>query len=223
MNATFVSNPLLDVVTQDLSPHIKTYADFDPGRLKLALIPGSRTAEIDTLWQPMQEVALQLKERYPQMRCVTVAANDERQVQLQGMHLPGFNTDYTVDAVRQTALDVDFTLVASGSACLEVATSGCPMIVMYQASRILWHLIGRWVVKAPYFCLVNLLANRELVPEFMPYFQSVEPIVQQAWALIEDREQLAQTSSDLIAITQPLAEQQTCTKVAEIVMDVLNP
>jgi len=222
VHATFVSNPLLDEVTQDLTPLVRTYADFDPSQLRLALVPGSRTAEIDTLWQPMQEIALQLQERYAQMKVVTVAANDERQAQLQGTHLPGFDCDYAVDAVRQTALNVDFVLVASGSACLEVATAACPMIVMYQASRILWHLIGKWLVKAPYYCLVNLLANRELVPEFMPYFRSVDPIVQQACALIDNREQLAQTSHDLIEITQPLAEQKTCTRVAEIVMDMLG-
>ncbi len=222
VDASFVSNPLLDEITQDLSPNTRTYTAFAPTQLKLALMPGSRSAEIDTLWRPMQEIAVQLKKRYPQMRCVTVAANDGRQAQLQGLHLPGFDSDYAVDAVRQTARNADFTLVASGSACLEVATAGCPMVVMYQSSRILWHLIGRWVVKSPYLCLVNLLANRELVPEFMPYFQSVDPIVQQVCTLIENREQLAQTSRDLIEITQPLAEQKTCTKVAEIVLDMLS-
>lgn len=222
VDATFVSNPLLDEVAQDLRPHIKTFADFDPSRLSLALVPGSRSAEIHTLWQPMQEVALRLRERFPQMRCVTVAADTEREDELRGMQLPGFDTEYAVDAVRETALQVDFSLVASGSACLEVATSGCPMIVMYQSSRILWHLIGRWLIKAPYLCLVNLLASRELVPEFMPYFRSIDPIVEKAITLIEDREHLARTSRALIEITQPLAEQRTCTQVAEIVVEMLG-
>jgi len=49
---------------------------------------------------------------------------------------------------------------------------------MYQSSRILWHLAGRWLVKTKYLSLVNILAGQELVPEFMPYFRSIDPIVE---------------------------------------------
>ena len=96
---------------------------------------------------------------------------------LERTQIPGFTCEYSVDTVRQTAAAVDFSLVASGSATLEVASSGCPMVVMYQTNRVLWQLVGRWLVHPKFFTLVNLLADRELVPEFMPYFTSIEPIV----------------------------------------------
>ena len=95
--------------------------------------------------------------------------------------------------------------MASGSATLEVAAAGCPMVVMYQTSRLVWHLVGRWLVRPRFFCLVNLVADRELVTEFMPYFTSIDPIVARVEGLLADKDDLARLSQDLVAITQPMA------------------
>jgi lipid-A-disaccharide synthase len=222
MDAVFVSNPLLDGVTQDLTPRIKDYAAFDPHQVKVGLMPGSRSAEISALWQPMQEIALRIKQHYAKAQFTAVAADEDRRQTLCSSEIPGFECEYTVDSVRETALRMDFCLVTSGSATVEVATAGCPMCVMYQASRLGWHLVARWMIKTPQLSLVNILANRELVPEFMPYFTSIDPIVETALALIRNPAQLARTSRDLIGITQPLAQQNTADTVAQIVMDMVS-
>ncbi len=222
VEASFVSNPLLDDVSSDLTGHVKSYTDFDPIHMQLALIPGSRDAEIDTIWKPMQQIALALRKHYPQMRFTTVAATEKRKQALRNAHVLGFQCDYTVDAVRETALASDFSLVTSGSATLEVACAGCPMIVMYQMNRLLWHMVGRWLVYSKYLCLVNLLADRELVPEFMPYFTSLDPLIGQARAMIDRPDTLASLSRDLIEITQPLAERCTRDEVATICLDMLE-
>ena len=220
--ATFVSNPLLDDVSTDLSPCVKDYAGFDPRRVKVALIPGSRKAEIEILWQPMQEIALALKRRYPEAELTAVAASPKRAEALRKAQLPGLACRYTVDSVRDTALQSDFALVTSGSATLEVASAGCPLIVMYQMSRILWHGVGRWLVKSKLLSLVNLLADRHLVPEFMPYFSSVDPIIAKAIEMIDAPQALARLSQDLIGITQPLAAKRTRDEVASIALEMLR-
>ena len=222
MDAIFVSNPLLDGVTQDLTPYIRDYATYDSNRVHVGLMPGSRTAEIDALWTPMQEIALQITQTFPQAEFTAVAADQERNHALSSCEIPGFKCEYTVDSVRQTALRMDICLVASGSATVEVATVGCPLIVMYQASPLGWHLAARWLIKTPYLSLVNILANRELAPEFMPYFKSIDPIVDTARALIQDPAQLAQMSADLIGITQPLAQKNTAETVARIALDMVS-
>ncbi len=222
VKTTFVSNPLLDHVTSDLSGHIKTYQDYDPRRLKLALIPGSRRAEIQHLWRPMQQIALRLQESYGHSEFVAVAQNEQRLQLLESLQLPGFACHYRIDAVRQTALEVDFALVASGSATLEVATSGCPMAVMYQSNRLLWHLAGQWLVRPKFFSLANLIADEALVPEFMPYFTSIDPIVSRVKALTSDPEELRQISRTLIQAAQPLAQQKTSEAVAELALEMLT-
>lgn len=222
VETTFVSNPLLDHVTHDLSGHVKTYENYDPRQLKLALIPGSRRAEIQHLWRPMQQIALRLQESYDQAEFVTVAQNEQRLQLLESLQLPGFACQYRIDAVRQTALEVDFALVASGSATLETATSGCPMAVMYQSNRILWHLMGRWIVKPKFFCLANLIADQALVPEFMPYFTSIDPLVAKVRELTADACELRRISETLVQATQPLAQQNTSEAVADLAWEMLT-
>ena len=112
--------------------------------------------------------------------------------------------------------------MASGSATLEVASSGCPMVIMYQTNRYLWHLIGRWLVHAKFFTLVNLLADRELVPEFMPYFTSVEPIIQRVDAYLQDKKLLAQISNELIDVVEPLTQKKAGEETARIVVEMLT-
>jgi len=223
IDATFVGNPMLDELQGGLRSFKKDYADFDPGgKLKIALMPGSRPAEIDSLWIPMQRIALRIKEKYPAAAFVAVAVDAERKEILKAAQIPNFDYQYTISTVGDTAAEVDFTLVASGSATLQVAAVGCPMVIMYQSSRILWHLVGRWLIKTEYFSLPNILAGKELVPEFMPYFSSIEPIVRSIEQLLEDKDKLAQVSSELIKLVEPLAAKNANEEVSKIVIEMLR-
>ena len=221
VDATFVGNPLLDELELD-SAHHEKYADFQPENARFAIMPGSRAGEIGSLWRPMQQMALRLREKCPAARFVTVAVDAEREQALRAAQIPGFQCEYTVDSVFSTASTADFSIVASGSATLEVAAAGCPMVIMYQSSRILWHLLGRWIVKTEYLSLVNILSGRELVPEFMPYFASIEPIIATIEQLLEDPEKLAQISKSLAGLTEPLAKKKAREEVAKIVVEMLH-
>jgi len=111
--------------------------------------------------------------------------------------------------------------VASGSATLEVASSGCPMVAMYRTNWLLWHLIGRWLVHAKFFTLVNLLADRLLVPEFIPFFTPVEPITQRVDACLQDKRLLSQISNELIDVVEPLTQKKAGEETARIVIEML--
>lgn len=222
VDTTFVGNPLLDKMPADLTSFRKDYSAFDARRARIALMPGSRLAEIESLWRPMQEVAIRLKQQFRSAQFVAVAANEQRRALLEQMQIPGFSCDYSVDSVTDTSDVVDFALVASGSATLEVASAGCPMVVMYQTNRILWHLVGRWLVHTKFFTLVNLLADRPLVPEFMPYFTSIDPIVDKVAASLKSPETLNRISNDLIDLIEPLTEKKAGQEVARIVLDMLD-
>ena len=222
VDTTFVGNPLLDKLPNDLTSFRKDYSGFDPRQARIALMPGSRLAEIEALWRPMQAIALRLKREFGATRFVAVATNEERRALLSGMEIPGFQCEYSIDSVTDTADAVDFCLVASGSATLEVASAGCPMVVMYQANRILWHLIGRWLVRSKFFTLVNLLADRPLVPEFMPYFTSIDPVVEKVAGFLRNTGALDRLSNDLIDLVEPLTGKKAGEEVARIVLGMLD-
>jgi lipid-A-disaccharide synthase len=222
VDTIFVGNPLLDKLPKGLTSLRKDYSHFDPDKVKVALMPGSRLAEIESLWRPMQEIAVELKRRHPGASFTAVAASEERRQLLERTRIPGLACEYSVDTVRRTAAAVDFALVASGSATLEVASSGCPMVVMYQTNRVLWKLVGWWLVHPKFFTLVNLLADHELVPEFMPYFTSVDPIVQRVDGYVQDRNLLARTSNEMIDLVEPLTRKNASEEVARVVIEMLS-
>ena len=220
MDAVFVGNPLMDKLKIAGTRH-EQYADFEPKNAKIALMPGSRAAEIDLLWPPMQQIALRLKEKYPAATFVAVAVDARREEILRAAQIPGFECQYSIDSVNKTAGAVDFSIVTSGSATLEVAAAGCPMVIMYQASRILWYLFG-WAMNTKYLSLVNILSGRELVPEFMPNFTLIDPIVASIELLLQDNDKLAKLSSELTKLTEPLAEKKACREVANIAIEMLR-
>jgi len=246
--AEFVGNPLLDELTStDVARARRNYDSFDPAKARVAIIPGSRAAEVGSLWRPMQQIAVVLRKSYPNITFTTVAVDEATRGALDSTRLMNFRTVYAIDAVYQTARNCDFALVASGSATLQVASAGCPMVIMYKTSPLLWHILGRWLVTTKYLSLVNILAERQqrtedrgqktqgradirhpssvirlpVVPEFMPYFRSTKPIIETIQGLFGDKGRLTQISSDLIKIVQPMTTPKAGNAVAQIAVTML--
>jgi lipid-A-disaccharide synthase len=220
VDAEFVGNPLLE--ESNCEPAKKYYLGFEPDRAKIAIMPGSRAAEIQSLWIPMQQIALGLQGKYPKMQFTVVALDDETEQTLRSQQLQDFSCEYSIGSVYTTARVSDFAIVTSGSATVQIASAGCPMVIMYQSSKILWHLVGRWLVNTEHLSLVNILAKHELVPEFMPYFDSVEPIESRIEGLLVLKDLLVQTSSELVELIRSLTDKHASEQVAQIVEDMLN-
>jgi lipid-A-disaccharide synthase len=93
---------------------------------------------------------------------------------------------------------------------------------MYQSSKLLWHLAGKYLIKTKHLSLVNILADKELVPEFMPFFTSIAPVLKTIEELLEDKKRLAETSGELVKLTEPMAGKNAAQKVARIVIGMLE-
>ena len=114
----------------------------------------------------------------------------------------------------------DLVLVASGTTTLEVAAAHKPMIVMYNVSRVAYHLLARWLVKTPFLSLPNILAGREIVPEFMPYYRSTEPIAKRALELLQSEDERATMAQDLATTIKPLQTGNASQRVAGMVLEM---
>jgi lipid-A-disaccharide synthase len=222
IDAAYVGHPLLDELIPDAIQYKKDYSAFVPKDLKLLLLPGSRKAEIDALWKPMQQIALRLKRKYPQLEITVVALDEKMKQLLRNRHTVGSGCNYITGSLTGAAQHADFAIVASGTATLQVAAVGCPMVIIYQSRKLIWHLLGRWLIKTKHLSLVNILAGRELVPEFMPYFDSIDPIVRSIDSLLQDKDKLKQLSSALVDLTSPLHSENASAKTVEIISRLLD-
>ncbi|MHC5182376.1 MAG: lipid-A-disaccharide synthase, partial [Planctomycetota bacterium] len=223
VDAEFVSNPLFDEMDIDLGATVKSYSEYDPQTPKIALLPGSREAEIKSLWPAMLEIAAALKEKHPQAEFTACAPDADKRAKLELLTADspvtvGYETDKLIEVCRGS----DYAIVASGSATLQVAAAGCPMTVIYQSHKLMWHLVGRWLIRIQNLSLVNILADKELTPEFMPYFSSTKPIIERTHNLLANPAAMAKLSGKLIELIDPLTERRASDAVAEMVLEMLT-
>ena len=171
VRAEFVGHPLAD--------EIPLVADRDGARRVLgldsdapyvALLPGSRLAEVSRLAAPFAAAAAHIAAVRPGYRFLApMASGGAREVFLQQIaRVPGAPAIRLLDGQAQQALAAaDAAIVASGTATLETLLTGRPMVVAYRVSAATAFLLRNvGLVKVPYFSQPNLLAGRRLVPEF---------------------------------------------------------
>jgi len=171
----------------------------------------------------MSRIAAALKEKHPGAVFTACAPDDDKRAMLESTATDTqLSISYETDKLIKVCQQSDYAIVASGSATLQVAAAGCPMAVMYQSNKLMWHLVGRWLVRLRHLSLVNILANKELVPEFMPYFSSVKPIIERTHNLLSNPSEMNRISRRLTELIHPLTERRASDAVAKIVLEMLG-
>ncbi len=190
----------------------------------MTLLPGSRRHVVQEVLPGQLEVAVALRKRFPRAFFLVVPANEEvrdviepmiaasrlsRAVRVLWPKSAGSGDEAAVAerlaGDRAAAIRAaEIVLVASGTVTLEVAFHGTPMIVMYNSSRLGYELIGRWLISTPHLSIPNILAGRRLVPEFMPYYRTVDPIIATAVEWLSTPGSLDRVRRELLELIQPL-------------------
>lgn len=135
----------------------------------LALLPGSRAREIDSLLDIFLDAYKLLKQDNPTLQVLIPAVNQAREEQIiaivtnKGMQK---NCTVTRASARDVMIAANCVLLASGTAALEAMLCKRPMVVAYKMSGLTYMMMKR-LYKPAYFALPNILANELLVPEFL--------------------------------------------------------
>jgi lipid-A-disaccharide synthase len=96
------------------------------------------------------------------------------------------------------------------------------MIVMYNHSRWAYELIGRWLIATRWLSLPNIIAGREIVPEFMPYYRSADPIAAKAVEMLSTPQTLERITRQLDELMTPLIKTGASANTARIVAEMLQ-
>lgn len=166
VDARFVGHPLVEVV----KPECDRAAFFretglDASRPLVALLPGSRTGEIQRLLPPMAELARRWRQARPEVQWVLPVAPTLEPAFVQA-HLGDAPVTLVQDRAYAARAHADAALVASGTATLETALLGTPFAIVYRLNGLTYQLARR-IVKVPYFGLANVVARREVAPELL--------------------------------------------------------
>lgn len=223
VRAVFVGHPLADRIPLD-SPPLPARASLglEPGAPTVAVLPGSRRAEVGKLGAPFAATVAWLHRQRPELQFVAPMANPAARLAFEAclaQHAPGVPVR-VVDGRAQEALTAaDAVLVASGTATLETALIKRPMVVAYRVAPLTsWLLRDLKLMKAEFFAQPNLLAGRGIVPE---YFQEqVRPDVLGP-ALLEqlDRPDRAELVATFTEIHQTLRRDASA-RAAEAILEL---
>ena len=161
VNATFVGHPLLDRAREMPDrAEARRQLGLDPERPVLALFPGSRAQEIARHLDPFVAAAKERQRRDPSLQVVVSSAPH---VRIAAERCPFPLVHAASFAVFRAA---DAALCKSGTTTLEAAIAGCPLVIAYRTSA-LEYALARRMVKIPFIGLVNIVAGREIAPEFV--------------------------------------------------------
>ena len=170
VRARYVGHPLAEKV--DIEPDMESARrrlDLPPDCLTVAVLPGSRHAELDRLTGPFLDSAAWLAARHEGARFITNAVNDGAERHLRAAaESRGLQLKIVRDRIADTLAAASVALVASGTVTLEAMLHKTPMVVAYRMHSLSYWIV-RSLIKVKYISQPNLLAGQRLVPE---YFQA---------------------------------------------------
>lgn len=167
---SFVGHPLVEKMSLTIaSLASREELNIPLDKTVIALLPGSRTNEVERHMPILQETAQLLDKQYPGMHFVIPIAGTINPDKIKAYFT---NKSLSVSFIQGKAIDCmaasDFVIVASGTASLECALLEKPMCIIYKSS-FLTYLAAMSLIKVKFLGLCNLLVNRMMIPEFLQY------------------------------------------------------
>jgi lipid-A-disaccharide synthase len=194
------------------------------GEPRVAIMPGSRPDEIRRNFPFILEVFRMVKRDVPSLIGVIAATGESVANNLRataeanggwpnGLSIVVKDTDAVVRWCQ-------LALVKSGTVTLQVARQGKPMVIFYKKSNPILFLLARTILSTKVFSLPNIIADRRIVPEFVPHFGGPAPIVDRLLALISEPEVAERQRHDLAQMLSKFAGMHSAKAAADAIEEV---
>lgn len=215
----FVGHPLLDHVAPAYDrPDLRKRFGLDATAPVLGLLPGSREREVRSLLPVMLQAVRRLEPAYPSLQVVIAQASSIRDELLDELLAgKGVKVRIVKDQPNEVMAAADLLLVASGTATLQAAMVGTPMIIVYRVSSLTYWL-GRWLIRVKWIGLVNIIAGRTVAPELIQHDLTPERLTEEAAHLLRDREAHRQMREALRAVRKSLGEPGASRRAAAVIL-----
>jgi lipid-A-disaccharide synthase len=223
VDVEWVGHPLLDIVRPTLSKEM-AFQQFglDPGRRTIGLLPGSRIHEIERLLPSLLASAQLLQKEIPDLQFVIPLAPGVSRATLSS-RMNSISVPVTV--VEGFTYDVmnlcELLITASGTATLEAAILGKPMIIIYKVSfSTYW--IGRALVRVNHIGLPNLVAEKEIALELIQKDVNPQRIVEEAFRILRDPLLSRKMTESMGEVRHKLGEPGAAERAGRIICSMLR-
>jgi lipid-A-disaccharide synthase len=192
------------------------------GAPRIALFPGSRSHEVRANIRLLVDVFNELQGRHSGMAGVIVAANTplarlvRRKIRVfpTGLHLTAGQADAAIGWS-------DLCVAVSGTIALDITRQQKPMIGVYKTGFPAW-LLSLFILRTRFRLLPNIIAEREIVPEFVPYIGGSGPIVRQAGRYLQDSKKAAIQSEELARVCSRFVNKNPPEEAARLILKIIK-
>ena len=222
MDVRFVGHPLIDLVTPRQSREaFLRKLNLDPSAPVVALLPGSRPNELKRLVPVMAQAIPAIAAGLPRVQFVVARAPHLADELFEGFGLTGIAlriADGETDDVLNAA---DAVMTASGTATVQTALHGKPMVVLYQLSPMTYRL-GKPLARVDMYAMVNLIAERRVVKELIQNDCTPDAVAAEMLRILTDAGYRTEMLDALAIVRQRLGERGASDRAAAAVLDVIH-
>ncbi len=223
VNVEFAGHPLVDSVkvSRRKDETLSKYG-LSKDKLTIALLPGSRRSEIGSLLGVMARSCRMINKRMKDTQFVIAKypylplSMYEQAIKDSGLDIKIAEED-TYNVVGAS----DFAMVASGTATLETAIIGTPLVIIYK-TNLLTYLIYKVVATIPFLGIVNIIADREITPEFLQYDATASNISSAVISILSDARKMKKMKEELAGVKSSLGSPGAGLRAAEAVLSVIK-
>jgi lipid-A-disaccharide synthase len=214
-DVVWAGHPLVDDVREGLA---KPSPLPPKSRRRLVLLPGSRRGEISRHWAPMRDAAARLASRFDLELAAALAPGLTPEL-LEGAEARGIRV--VREGLHPLLASADLAFVASGTATLEAALCGAPMVVLYRTSPASF-AVGKLLVRVPWISLPNIVSGEEIVPELIQGDVSAARLEEEGVRLLDSPERLAAMRAALARVAERLGPPGGTERAAAAVLDAIE-
>jgi lipid-A-disaccharide synthase len=215
----YVGHPLVDDILPSITPEAAR-AEFhaDPQRPTLGLMPGSRLGEVERLLPLLLESAKRVQAQRGPVNLVLPLAGTldaepvQRQIETSGLDVRLVTGGRAYDVIQVC----DAVITASGTATLEVALMGTPMAVVYKVNWLTWQIMHR-LMTVDDIALVNIVAERRIVQEYIQRDARAELVATEILRLLDDDDYRARVRADLATVRERMGEGGGPDRLAQVI------
>ncbi|HAS6094429.1 TPA: lipid-A-disaccharide synthase [Vibrio vulnificus] len=217
----FIGHTLADAIPleSDKAP-ARELLGLEQDKQWLAVLPGSRGSELKMLSQPFIETCKKLQQAFPELGFVVALVNQKRREQFEQAwkeYAPELDFKLVDDTARNVITASDAVMLASGTVALECMLLKRPMVVGYRVNAVTAFLAKR-LLKTPYVSLPNILADTELVKEYLQDDCTPDNLFGEVSRLLEgDNHQMLDKFTEMHHWIRKDADQQAANAVLKLI------
>jgi len=218
----FVGHPLLDLLPLNRQEYASFSGTQFSGDPLVVLLPGSREREIQSLLPEMLRAADILAKQKPRAKFILAAAPGVKVQELEKfLRLHSIPIAVVEGQTYGAIMAADMVIVASGTATLETAILGKPMVIVYKVSPVSYW-VGKAMVKVGWIGLANIVAGKKVVPELLQQEARGERIAEEALRILNDEAYRREMVVALAEVTKKLGTPGAAERVARMAIEMIG-